>query len=366
MNKVNLSSIDSIMNTAIKQRQIPGGVLLISQFNKVLKHKAYGYKAIYSDDKFTLLNNPLLTEPDTIYDLASVSKVFTSIAILKLIEENLLTLNTPVHYYIPEYKKNGKDVVTIYHLLTHTSGLPSSIPWYRLDEAKTHEEQIAIILSEQLKSNPGKHLYSDLGMIILGIVIENITKMKLNDFIKEIIISPLGMSNTMHQPSKSIKHKIAATEYQSNTNRGLVWGEVHDEKAWFLGGVAGHAGIFSNAVDLNKLCQMILQEGTYNNKSILSVNSIKLLKQNYLRPDDLISYSLGWDLNKRKYMGRLAEYNSIGHRGYTGTSIIISFKLGVSFVLLTNRVHSSRNSIDINYANVLRYEISNVIGEALQ
>ncbi len=343
-----LHQIDQIMNQAISQKLMPGAVTFIARAGKIVKHDAYGYSAKYTDGKFTEMENPIPMENETIFDLASISKIFTATAVMILFEKGLFNLDDPVAKHIPEFAANGKENVTIRQLLTHTSGFVSWIPLY--SKGNSREDRLKLVLNQPLKNAPGTtYEYSDLNMITLGMLVEHLSGQRQDEFVREHITEPLGMRDTMYNPPASLKNRIAATEYQSTPNRGLVWGEVHDENAWSLDGVAGHAGVFSTANDLAKLAHIFINEGKYGGKRILKLETVQLLLQNQNEAFSGNDHGLGWELGQGWYMDALSEGTySFGHTGYTGTSIVVSPNNKTVSILLTNRVHPSRNMGSMN------------------
>ena len=343
-----LQQINQIMNQAISQKLMPGAVTLVARAGKVVKHDAYGYSSLYTDGKFTEMENPIPMETDTIFDLASISKIFTATAVMILFEKGLFNLDDPVAKHIPEFAANGKENVTIRQLLTHTSGFVSWIPLY--SKGNSREDRLKLVLNQPLKNAPGTtYEYSDLNMITLGMLVEHLSGQRQDEFVREHITEPLGMKDTMYNPPASLKNRIAATEYQSTPNRGLVWGEVHDENAWSLDGVAGHAGVFSTANDLAKLAHIFINEGKYGGKRILKPETVQLLLQNQNEAFSGNDHGLGWELGQGWYMDALSEGTySFGHTGYTGTSIVVSPNNKTVSILLTNRVHPSRNMGSMN------------------
>lgn len=343
-----LQQIDQIINQAISQKLMPGAVTFVARAGKIVKHDAYGYSAQYTDNTFTEMKNSIPMENDTIFDLASISKIFTATAVMILFEEGLFNLDDPVANYIPEFAVNGKKNVTIRQLLTHTSGFTAWIPLY--SKGNSREDRLKLVLNQPLKNAPGTtYEYSDLNMITLGMLVELWSGQRQDEFVRENITEPLGMKDTMYNPPASFKNRIAATEYQSTPNRGLVWGEVHDENAWSLDGVAGHAGVFSTANDLAKLAHIFINEGKYGSNKILKPETVQLLleNQNVAFPGN--DHGLGWELGQGWYMDALSEGTySFGHTGYTGTSIVVSPHNKTVAILLTNRVHPSRNMGSLN------------------
>ncbi|MGH3655112.1 MAG: serine hydrolase, partial [Micromonosporaceae bacterium] len=285
---------------------------------------------------------------DTIFDMASVSKLFATVVALQLVDEGQLDLDEKVTAYIPEFGANGKDAITVRQLLTHTSGMR---PWIALySKFPTPEERIKGVYESTLQpgASPGnQYIYSDLGLITLGKIAEGLAGATLDVLVAERITGPLGMNDTMYNPPESLHHRVAATEEQPWAGRPMIRGEVHDENAWSLGGVAGHAGIFSTASDLAVFCQMLLGGGVYGHARILSENTVRAALANYnayleeAYPES--DRGLGFELNKHWYMGPLASPVAFGHTGYTGTCLSID-PIAHSFVIfLSNRVHPSRS-----------------------
>lgn len=342
-----LKEMDSIINDAITQKVMPGAVTYVARKGVTVKHQAYGYAYRYTDDQFTETNQPIQMKKDTIFDIASISKIFTSIAAMQLYEKGKFKLDDPVAKYIPEFAENGKETVTIRQLMTHTSGFEPGILVYKMGTSRA--DRLQIVLKHQLTNAPGTtYTYSDLNMITLGVLVERLSGQRQDEYVKKHITKPLGMKDTMYNPPASLKSRIAATEYQPWTNRGLVWGQVHDENSWSLDGVAGHAGVFSTANDLAILGQTFLNEGKYGHSRILKASTVKLMEKNMNQAFPGDDHGLGYELNQGWYMDGFADENTMGHTGYTGTSLVISPKNQTIVILLTNRVHPSRNTVSTN------------------
>lgn len=347
MSEAPLKEMDSIINDAINQKVMPGAVTYVARKGVTVKHQAYGYAYRYTDDQFTETNQPIQMKKDTIFDIASISKIFTSIAAMQLYEKGKFKLDDPVAKYIPEFAENGKETVTIRQLMTHTSGFEPGILVYKMGTSRA--DRLEIVLKHKLTNAPGTtYTYSDLNMITLGVLVERLSGQRQDEYVKEHITKPLGMKDTMYNPPASLKSRIAATEYQPWTNRGLVWGQVHDENSWSLDGVAGHAGVFSTANDLAILGQTFLNEGKYGHSRILKASTVKLMEKNMNQAFPGDDHGLGYELNQGWYMDGFAEENTMGHTGYTGTSLVISPKNQTVVILLTNRVHPSRNTVSTN------------------
>jgi CubicO group peptidase (beta-lactamase class C family) len=342
-----LNQIDQIMSDAIAAKVMPGAVAFVARGGKIVKQTAYGYSAEYVDSNFTKMDNPIPATVDTIYDLASISKLFTTTAAMILFDQGKFQLDDPVAKYIPEFAQNGKESVTIKQLLTHTSGFEPDIPFYQM--SGTREEKLQQLYKHGLQSAPGTtYVYSDLNMITLGALVERLSGEREDVFVKEHITDPLGMKDTMYNPPASLKERIAATEEEPWVNRGLVWGSVHDENAWALDGVAGHAGVFSTAKDLATLAHIYINDGKYDGKQILKPETVKLMLQNYNTRFPGDDHALGWELGQGWYMDALSDGNTFGHTGYTGTSIVVNPNNKTVAILLTNRVHPTRNTVSTN------------------
>lgn len=330
-----------------------GAVGLLAHDGVVVDRYAVGGALRYADATGTELppEQQVPMNNDTIFDLASISKLFTSIAALQLVDQGKLDLNAPVVRYLPEFGANGKQDVTIEQLLTHTSGFdadPTPSLWAGYPDIPSRREAV---LDSPLKNPPGStYLYSDLNMLTLGFVIEKLTGEPLDQVVHDRITAPLGMVDTGYHPPASKLDRIAATEYESDPPRGLVRGQVHDENAWSLGGVAGHAGVFSTASDLAILCQTILNGGTYQGRRILRPDTVESMLTNYNQrfPDD--AHGLGFELDQPWYMGALSSPVTAGHTGFTGTTLVIDPESRSFALLLTNRVHPTRNWGSINTA----------------
>lgn len=356
-----LDRFDDAIESALNAKTMPGAVAFVTRSGHIVKHEAYGYASLYADDQFTQVENPIEMKEDTIFDLASISKIFTTTAAMKLYEEGYFKLDDPVAMHLPQFAENGKEAVTIRQLMTHTSGFTAWVPLYQ--QGETREDRIGYALRYPLANEPGtNYTYSDLNLITLGALIEKFSGKRLDQFVKDEITEPIGMTDTMYNPPASLKNRIAATEYQPALGRGMVWGEVHDENAWSLGGVAGHAGVFSTASDLAKFAHMFLNDGKYGGKRILQPETVRLLETNQIPEFPGDDHGLGWELNQGWYMDALADSSAFGHTGYTGTSIVINRKNNTIAILLTNRVHPSRTTVSTNF---IRRDFARAVADAI-
>ncbi|MEY9988927.1 CubicO group peptidase (beta-lactamase class C family) [Streptomyces sp. V4I8] len=329
-----------------------GAVLLAGRGGTVALHEPIGmavrYRA-YDEKTDTGIEFPadqqIPMAEDTVFDLASVSKLFTSILAVQQIERGALGLEATVASYLPDFGSAGKQDITVRQLLTHTSGFRAWIPLYA---ARTYEEKLQLIWNEAPLNPPGtKYLYSDLNLISLQLVLEKITGRGLDTLLHDEITGPLGMRRTRYNPPADWKPKIAATEDArkpwSGLDRGLIWGEVHDENAFSLGGVAGHAGVFSHAWDLAVLGRTLLNGGAYGGCRILEPESVDLMFTDFntVFPGD--EHGLGFELYQHWYMGAMATPRTAGHTGFTGTSLVLDPTTDSFLVVLGNSVHPVRS-----------------------
>lgn len=329
-----------------------GAVLLAGRGGTVALHEPIGmavrYRA-YDEKTDTGVEFPAdqqlpMTE-DTVFDLASVSKLFTSILAVQQIERGALGLEATVASYLPDFGRAGKQDITIRQLLTHTSGFRAWIPLY---SAPTYEAKLELIWNEAPLNPPGtKYLYSDLNLISLQLVLEKITGRALDALLRDEITGPLGMRRTRYNPPAAWRPGIAATEDArapwSGLDRGLVWGEVHDENAFSLGGVAGHAGVFSNAWDLAILGRTLLNGGAYGRSRILEPESVELMFTDFNTAFPGDEHGLGFELYQHWYMGAMATPRTAGHTGFTGTSLVLDPTTDSFLVVLGNSVHPVRS-----------------------
>ncbi|MFC8373151.1 MULTISPECIES: serine hydrolase [unclassified Streptomyces] len=267
---------------------------------------------------------------DTPFDLASLTKLFTSVAAVQQIERRTLGIDARVGAYLPDFTAAARHGITVRQLLTHTSGLRPELPLY---DCADDAERLALLRAERPAGVPGTYCYSDLNMLLLQHVLERVTGRTLDVLVRDGITRPLGMTATGFGPCPS----AAATEDQrrpwAKADRGMLRGEVHDENAWALGGVAGHAGLFSTAGDLAVFCRTLLAGGSYGPARILGPDYVDLL---FTRP------GLGFALDQPWFMGELAGRGAAGHTGFTGTSLVLDRVTDTYVILLANTVHPRR------------------------
>jgi beta-N-acetylhexosaminidase len=334
----------SVLEAAVADKAFPGATLAVGHKGKV---------AIHAFGNLSYDANAPAVDVRTMYDIASLTKVVaTTTLVAKLAEGDFsvpLDLDAKVERYLPEWAAGpaGQDLewrhkVTVRHLLTHTSGLPPFKEYWRTSKSK--QETLTRIFAEPLDYEPGtKEVYSDLGIILMAEIIEHLTARPLDDLAKTYIFSPLGMKDTTFRPAKNLWPWIAPTEFDRNLRKRLVQGEVHDENAFAIGGVSGHAGVFSAAPDLAAFCQMLLNGGVYAHRRILKRATIA----QFTAPQSLSNgtRTLGWAVpTEGSSSGHYFSTHSFGHTGFTGTSIWIDPDRQLFVVLLTNRVNPTREN----------------------
>jgi len=328
------STVDQLMESALVDSVFPGAVLLFGIDDQVLYNKACGH--------FTYDKNSKKTSTNSIFDLASVSKVVgTTTAAMLLVDKKKLSLDDLVITYLPKFNNNGKEIITIKNLLLHNAGLAPFKKYY--DNFSTADEVINDIMNLPLVYPVGKtYVYSDLGMITLQKVIEKISDQPMDKFLEENLFSMLNMNNTMYNPPNAIKNDCVPTELDDFWRMRLLQGEVHDERAYLLNGVAGHAGLFSTSEDLSKFVLMLLNDGEFQNQQIIDAKIIDVWTTKQSEQSDR---ALGWDTKSMEgYSSAGTKFSkySFGHTGYTGTSIWVDKKTNLFVILLSNRVHPTR------------------------
>jgi len=330
MSATRLASIDRIVARGITAGGYPGASVVVGRKGYAVFEKGFGKLGWTA-------TSARVTADRTIYDLASLTKVVgTTTAAMVLFDEGKLDLNAPVHIYLPAFSGGWKDSVTVRHLLTHRSGLPAGRDLWRI--SRTRDEARAAVLATNLECRPGQcYIYSDLGADVLGFVIEAVAGESLDVFLHDRVFEPLGMNDTFFRPADSLAYRVAPTEIAPPRGYPLR-GEVHDENAYALGGVAGHAGLFSTAADLSIFAQMMLNGGEYNGVRVLSDTAVALFTRRAAG-----TRALGWDTaDGDGGSGKFLDSHSYGHTGYTGTSIWIDPERQLFVLLLTNRVHAAR------------------------
>jgi CubicO group peptidase (beta-lactamase class C family) len=433
-----LNRIDDVMKTAMDNREVSGGVVLIQRKGKVVFNRAFGYRSVVPTTETATL--------DTIYDLASLTKVIaTTSAIMKLVEWGKVRLSDPVENYLPEWKQSDEEIeqqkeiarvkrlikagglrfqsgtlsladpttataaanvtaeklwdrvtsgqvhlslkaaeklldfeapdrsdITLRHLLTHTSGLDPYDNYYlKFPEGNAREKIISNIAHRKLMAPAGEaFVYSDLGFITLGEIVERVSGQNLNDFCRENVFLPLGMKDTMFNPPSELLPRIAPTEWRPPILNGpgklrekyMIRGEVHDGNAFVQNGISGHAGLFSTAHDLSLFCQMLLNEGELNGTRVFSPLTIRAMTRDESRLETGEVRGYGWDI-KTGYSGQKGDIfgSGFGHTGWTGTSIWVVPQEELFIVILTNRVHPDGSGD----SGPLRARIANVVAASI-
>ena len=286
----------------------------------------------------------------TLWDLASLTKVVgTTSAVMQLVGAGRLELDAPVQRYLPQWTGRQKERVTIRHLLTHTAGLPSWRPLHK--ESTSPGSALALVLATELDTVPGARMvYSDLGIVVLSQVVERVTGESLDAWLARELFEPLGMRETTYRPPATLRERIAPTEWDPWRQRHLR-GEVHDENAFALGGVAGHAGLFSSAHDLARFARMYLARGTLDGRRVLPEDEI----DRFTRVQDpaLSHRALGWETpTGRNSAGTRLSARAFGHTGFTGTSLWMDPERDLFVLLLSNRVNPSRQNTRISAVRV--------------
>lgn len=325
-----LTTVDRVVRRGITAGAYPGASVVVGRKGYAVWQKGYGRLG------WTATSAAVIPE-ESIYDLASLTKVIaTTTAAMILFDEGKLDLQAPVQRYLPEFTGEGKDRVTIEHLLTHRSGLPPGRQLWKT--ARTPAEARQQVLETRLQQPAGQLFnYSDLGPDVLGWVVERISGQTLDQFTESRIFQPLGMDDTGWRPSAALKLRIAPTEM--TPPRGYpVRGEVADESAFALGGIAGHAGLFGTATDLSVFAQMMLNGGEYDGVRIVQEETVRLFTREVKD-----HRALGWEVAAgERGAGEYLSKRAFGHVGYTGTSLWIDPEREMFVVLLTNRVHAAR------------------------
>jgi CubicO group peptidase (beta-lactamase class C family) len=325
-----LAKIDHVVERGISAGGYPGAAVVIGRRGAAVWQRGFGRQSWEN-------TSPTVSPDRTIYDLASLTKVVaTTSALMVLYDEGKIRLDDPVSHYVPEFAGGAKDQVTVRMLLEHRSGLPAGRDLWRI--AHTPDEARAAVISTPLICEPGRcYEYSDLGADMLGFVVEAAAGERLDQFLDQKVFGPLGMTDTFFRPADSVRARVAPTEVAPPRGYPLK-GEVHDENAYALGGIAGHAGLFSTAADLAVFAQMMLNGGEYNGIRIFADSTVALFTKRAAG-----TRALGWDTcggsgSCGKYLGE----DAYGHTGFTGTSLWLDPDRDMFVVLLTNRVHEAR------------------------
>lgn len=352
-----LIKIDMIMQEAIDDSVFPGGVVGVMKDGALVWSEGYGY---HDYTKTTAVSG------EDVYDLASLTKVMgTTTAVMKLIDDGRLSLDDKVSEFIPEFNTDDKRNITIEQMLIHTSGLPAFKVY--VDKLKTRGEILEAIKNEPLEYTPGEqYIYSDLGFILLAEIVEEISGQRVDIFLRSNFFIPMGMYSSHYNPKsvgRWMTRRIPPTEIDDVYNRGTVQADVHDERAYFMEGVAGHAGLFSNVRDIAIFSQMLLNGGTYADREYLSEEIIREFTQ---RQSPINQRAYGFDMKSQGFStaGSMTGENSFGHTGFTGTSLWVDPDENIAIILLTNRTYPNR---DLGSGiSRIRADIADAIMKSLQ
>jgi CubicO group peptidase (beta-lactamase class C family) len=355
MSAERLAAIDRIVRRGITAGGFPGAAVIVGRDGFSVLRRGFGRLEYASTSR-------VVSPDESIYDLASLTKVVgTTTAAMILFDEGKLNLDAPVRTYLPEFSGGLKDRVTVRHLLSHQSGLPPGrVLW---GKARSAEEARRLVIETPLQSGcpPGKCFdYSDLGADVLGFLIEAVSGQSLDSFLQKRLFEPLQMQNTSFRPPASARANIAPTADVSRRGYPLR-GEVHDENAYLLGGVAGHAGLFSTAADLGVFAQMMLNRGELNGKRIVAESTVDIFttEQGHGR-------ALGWEVGAGIHgAGSFLSNRAYGHTGFTGTSLWIDPERRTFIVLLTNRVFAPRARRPADVISDVRNDIADAVATSV-
>ena len=334
-----------LLETATGDRITPGGVLLVARRGAVVLERAAG-RQTYDE------GSPAVT-PSTIYDLASLTKIIaTTTLMMRRVEAGALDLDATAASYLPELERSPVGDATLRDLLAHSSGLPCCTELFRdlgegLDRDEARSRYMEHIAGTELEvGRRERTIYSDLGVLLLGEILERSSGRGLDDLVQAEVLDPLGLADTGYVPREELRERIAPTEFDSWRGR-LPHGEVHDENTLALGGIAPHAGLFGTAREVAAFGQAMLNGGVYGGQRLASAETVAL----FTRRAELVpgsSRALGWDTPSHpSSAGRYFSAHSFGHTGFTGASLWIDPELDLIVVLLTNRVHPTRDNIAI-------------------
>lgn len=347
-----LSRLDGVLRDAIAQGEAPGAVLLVARKGRIVYRRAFGMRAVQPRvEPMTI---------DTIFDVASLTKVMaTAPAVLLLVEEGRLSLTDPVSRYFPEFAVHGKEEINIRHLLTHYSGLPSGIelddPWQGYATAiQMGAEVVPVLPPDQ------EFLYSDINFFELAEIVRRVSGESFDRFVEQRIFQPLKMTDTGFNPGPDKMGRIAPTEVRGGQ---MLRGTVHDPTAFRMGGVAGHAGVFSTVDDTAVWAQMILNGGTYGGLRLFSPLAILQMTQPQSPPEKIELRGLGFDISSRygTSRGDLFPVGSFGHTGFTGTSVWIDPFSESLVILFTSRLHPDGKGNVVS----LRKKVASVVASSI-
>ncbi len=351
-----IPGIDSLLQYEVNAEHVAGAVIQVMQNGKVLHRKAYGYADLYNYH-LVKLDTPVVMTTDKMFDLASLTKMFsTTFGIMMLVDRGKIKLDAPVKTYLPEFSGGAKDSITIRHLLTHTAGLYQWKPLYYHASTSLETRKYIASLPLEYKVGAARH-YSDLGFMLLGYIIEQVSGKRLDQFMAENLYQPLGLQHTAFNPKQHGFTNFAATsqgnpfEYHmvaddnfgyhctENVDSWNGWrhytliGEVNDGNSYYANqGIAGHAGLFSTVDDLQKMLNLLLAKGEFHGKELISESVI-----NEFLTKDKYDNGLGWAMDPEVISAKGAPPGTFGHTGFTGTNVVVMPAYKLSIILLTNR-----------------------------
>lgn len=338
--KARFSTVFDLIEHGIADSVAPGMAVYIARQGTVHVARGFG-RLTYGEESPTVTKN-------TIFDLASLTKVTATLPVaMRMYEKNLLHLDKPISSYLPEFEGGLKDSAKIRHLFTHEAGLKPFIPlWKELDDPEKRVERI--IMEPSIYPPGDTTVYSDLGFILLGEILEKLGRKPLDHLADDMLFDPLNIDNTCFNPSDSLKAHIAPTEFDHHYRNRQIHGEVHDENAAFAGGVSGHAGLFSTVEDLGRYAQLLLSNGYLDGHKIFKTSTINKFTSP-IEEEENNNRALGWKMiaNSDPVFGTYFSGKAYGHTGFTGTSIAVDPEYEIIIVLLTNRVYPSRKNTKI-------------------
>lgn len=326
--------LNALMRQGLEDKAYPGAVWCVSKMGDPLQHGGAVGHAVVTP-------TPIPATLDTVYDLASVTKVVVSVALMRMLERGQVTLDDAVSRWFPAYARDAKAKVTLWHVLTHTGGIPGDSGPIMVEGGR--QAVIDITAELPLEARPGERVvYSSKGYVLLGAIMEAVEQRGLDEIIEREINQRIG-TRFLFNPDGGLRPRIAATEWHPKRGR-LTWGEVHDETCFRMGGIAGHAGLFGTIDDVHRLGQAMMDESS----ALIAPSTKQMMTQNQT-PTLNLARGLGWQGKDRhgSPAGDLMSLATFGHTGFTGTSLFCDPGSGVVAVLLTNRVHPSRDNIQL-------------------
>ena len=352
-----LAAIDAAVDASIKKSGCPGAVALVVHGDAVVFRKAYGSRAV--------LPERVPMTADTVFDMASLTKpVATATSVMVLAEQGKIRFTDLVAKHWPAFAANGKEAVTVEHLLLHTSGLTADNAIG--DYADGKEKALERVAALKLEASPGTRFrYSDVGFIVLGHLVERISGTPVDPFAKTHVFDPLNMTDTGYRPAGELLKRVAPTGKRDGS---VILGEVHDPRAYKMGGVAGHAGLFSTADDVARYCRMLLRGGELDGARILKPETVKRFTEPHPVPGGKDgrpwARSFGWDVDtsfSAPRGDRFPKDEGFGHTGFTGTSVWVHPPTKTAVIILTNRVHPD----DKGNVTDLRRQVATIVAEAV-